>query len=352
MNKLKITVKNLLDSIISNIITRIWWHLPVTRENKEHVKDVIFGSLPFLFRYTRVYRNWREAKKWTMRIDQRLALDPDVRIRKLDSDLISQLKYQPEPVSAEPVTKVAIIIHVFHFEIFTEIIELLKTNTAIKFTVFVTAPIDLCDKITKSFRKNNFDYRVMPVDNRGRDILPFLKIIPQVFSAGFQLILKIHTKKINHRRSGDSWRKDLYGKLLGEETMREIMDIFNKDHAVGLVGAKGHVVPLHLYYGANAGRVEYLSWEMGVASGELMNLNFPAGSMFWIRKQALYPLLNQNLKDDDFDEETGQVDGTLAHAVERAFAVSTHAAGFKFVDNTYDPVTPVIEVTKDHPFTR
>ena len=73
--------------------------------------------------------------------------------------------------------------------------------------------------------------------------------------------------------------------------------------------------------------------------------------MFYIRKQALFPLLNLNLKSIDFEEETGQLDGTLAHSVERAFAISTFASGFKLVDTSFDPEDPRTQITKDHPFT-
>ncbi len=44
--------------------------------------------------------------------------------------------------------------------------------------------------------------------------------------------------------------------------------------------------------------------------------------MFFARVDALKPLLSLGLTDDDFDIEAGQVDGTIAHAIERCFSVS------------------------------
>ena len=56
--------------------------------------------------------------------------------------------------------------------------------------------------------------------------------------------------------------------------------------------------------------------------------SFIAGSMFWLRPAALRLLLDAHLEVAEFEAEAGQLDGTLAHAVERVFSLTASAGGF------------------------
>ncbi len=52
-----------------------------------------------------------------------------------------------------------------------------------------------------------FTRRVV-VENRGRDVLPFMKALRNE-GDGFEIGLKLHTKKSVHRDDGDDWRRFL-----------------------------------------------------------------------------------------------------------------------------------------------
>jgi lipopolysaccharide biosynthesis protein len=54
--------------------------------------------------------------------------------------------------------------------------------------------------------------------------------------------------------------------------------------------------------------------------------------MFWVRLRALRPLLDAHLDPWEFDAEAGQIDGTMAHAVDRIIGLAVSAAGFAAED--------------------
>ena len=56
--------------------------------------------------------------------------------------------------------------------------------------------------------------------------------------------------------------------------------------------------------------------------------SYPIGSFFWAKTEALRPVFDMKLKYEDFPKEAGQIDGTLAHALERAVAFVCKHRGY------------------------
>ncbi len=61
--------------------------------------------------------------------------------------------------------------------------------------------------------------------------------------------------------------------------------------------------------------------------------------MFWARGDVLSPLFNAGLTLDDFPEESGQTDGTLAHCLERLLGLCPSVQGMRpgIIKDTSNP---------------
>lgn len=234
----------------------------------------------------------------------------------------------PSPV-ANPHPGIAVVIHAYYLDVFEEILEHIRQIRHIPLKLYISTPVGQGEAIRNRLVNSNLDYCLHELPNHGRDILPFLKLLPQIVQDGFATLVKVHTKKSTHRQDGDSWRKDLYAKLLDQQALSEAMSSFASDPSLGILGPAGHVVPMSFYWGSNALAVEKLACRLGISPAELSRASFVAGTMFFAKTSALLPLMNLALADEDFETEAGQVDGTFAHALERAIAISASAAGLK-----------------------
>ncbi len=264
----------------------------------------------------------------------------------LDPQAYRQPLRQPGPVHP-----LAIIIHVYYPELFRDMLDRLQGFDPDQCKLFVSTTPEHLDPVKAMLESSGYRYHLAAFANRGRDILPFLKLSEMAIEQGYPLLLKLHSKKHDRRSSGSSWRKDLYDKLLNKDVMKRIMQLMVSNPEVGLIGPIGHIVPLRLYYGSNALDIAYLSYRLGIESQKLREVCFIAGSMFYIRALALKPFIDLKLSDELFEEERGQRDGTMAHAVERVIAVSSHIAGFQMADTSSKPNDPKLIITGNHRFT-
>jgi len=113
-----------------------------------------------------------------------------------------------------------------------------------------------------------------------------------------------------------------------------ILQILNDSH-VGLVYSDhfSEVVSLR-NWGFDFQHARSLLNRLGIRLGADDPLEFPTSTMFWARREALEPLFKAGLRYEDFEAEAGQVDGTLAHAIERSLLHVAQSAGYAFTKVT------------------
>ena len=242
--------------------------------------------------------------------------------------------------------KIALVVHVFYPYIFKEIMDMIARVESVRISLYLTGPAEVREESIKMIPESVNDYIFFEYENHGRDIFPFLQILPKVFDDGHNLVLKLHTKGSNHLNRKEHWRNELFSNLLSNNMVEKAIDIFNSNPSIGIIGPQQNILPMKLYYSSNGLRVKELGNRMGLTDNDLSDLNFVAGSMFYAQKDALSPMLKLNLQKDDFEPETGQTDGTMAHGVERAFTTSCLASGLQLADTGYHPSNPYLTVNK------
>ena len=226
---------------------------------------------------------------------------------------------------------IAVVIHVYYCDVFAEILNYLAVIYSFELKLYVTTTPDNEELVMSQLTAQKHDFLLKVVENRGRDILPFLRVMPTVIKAGHSFLVKVHTKKSLHRSDGAVWREDLYEKNLTEYALSQAIKNMINNPSVGIVGPDGHLVEMGSFGGGNMSTVIDLALRMGVTSNELFGLSFVAGSMFVARPEAMSPLLNLAINPNHFEQEQGQVDGTLAHAIERLFSVSAYSMSLETI---------------------
>lgn len=179
----------------------------------------------------------------------------------------------------------------------------------------------------KALDFTGLEVRVCP--NAGWDMGPFL--------AGFadairrhDLILKAHVKMSSNQEQdfANAWRDLLYSSLMGSKShVGRILTLFRQNAGLGILAPPTFQAIADVSQKNNARKLGKILAHFGIRLSPKDAIDFPVGGMFWARSKGLAPLLDIGLGFDDFEMTNPAIrDGTLAHAVERSFFFSCHAA--------------------------
>lgn len=216
----------------------------------------------------------------------------------------------------------AVIVHAHYPEVIPSLVKYLRNIEETGFDLYVTATsASILDELSRYCPEAHLRL----VENRGRDVLPFINIYQDIVDFGYKAICKIHTKRSLYRGDGDAIRDEQIYALLGsEKIVRHNLEILSKEPNIGILAPQKYLIS-HTDHNMTYDHVVVadICSTLGI---EFKYSVFPAGSMFWFKPDALSLLLN--LKKTEFPIESGLADGTPAHAVERIFSLAAEANGF------------------------
>ena len=228
--------------------------------------------------------------------------------------------------------RIGVFCHIYYPELAGEIFAHLTNIPGLVDVLISTDSAAKAETISSVFgrwTRGAVEIEVLP--NRGRDVAPRLTFYRH-HHRRYDLILYLHTKRGKFVVDGDEWRRYLFQKMVGSAAVvREILATFRSEPKLGLMFPR-HWAPVAPYigWGGNVENATALAIRLGLPALPGGPIEFPSGSMFWARPAALEPLLALDLTVDEFEPELGQVDATLAHAIERMFLISCECAGYRW----------------------
>jgi lipopolysaccharide biosynthesis protein len=229
-------------------------------------------------------------------------------------------------LQAEPKAPIAVFVHVHYPDVWQEISRLLMRRLTVPFHLILTTSLSESEVVVPK-ASALLSCRVLRMQNRGRDVLPFLRALTQ--TPDFEIGLKLHTKKSPQREDGAQWRATVLHSLLPQGLRtRAVVRRLRADPRIGMAAPTGFCLSVKPWVLRNApGMISIMAARgTGLVEDDLDDTFFAAGSMFWFRRSALAGLADSATMEL-FETEGGQLDGTVAHAMERLFGVEVHRQG-------------------------
>lgn len=233
--------------------------------------------------------------------------------------------------------RIAVQAHVFYAELIHEVVE--KTNNIpVDFDLLISTCSDNDMNYIDGYLKRHSKAKkinMLKVENRGRDVVPFVYQMRDNLDC-YDLVCHIHTKKSKHSTIGDEWRTYSHDTLLGsEELVEQILMIFSENAQIGIVAPDNFdLIKKHCIWAKNYSLARELFYRMkqdiSVLPKADEDLDLIAGDMFWARTDAIKKLIETDI-EDLIPEESGQVDGTIMHAIERVWIYVAKISGYETI---------------------
>lgn len=245
--------------------------------------------------------------------------------------LSSYSQAMPEEMCSK--AQICLQIHIFYLDLLENIVtEINKIPYA--FDCYIsTDSTDKAEYIRNYFKSHSNDVNVIVeiYDNKGRDVYPLIAQMSK-YVTKYKFICHMHTKKSKIDIFGDNWREYLFGSLFGsKENIENILKNLEMNKGLGIVFPKPFQnLENAIHWGLNKELAENVLQKLDIdIKLPVNNIVFPVGNMFWARVDAVLPIFTNTLANN-FPNEKGQADGTIAHAIERLWVYTAEYNGYTF----------------------
>lgn len=268
--------------------------------------------LPDLENYTTRHLNYHE-QVWLAKQDDLLV--------DIDSN---------KSVETSDLKKAIIHVHAYLLDDVIEFLHLLKNEIRNEVDVLLS----VCNESAKLVLDEMLDFigehsvKVVVVPNRGRDLGPLFTNLKWIFER-YDYVCHVHMKKSPHINFGDSWRRYLLNGCIGSlDRIRSVIAHFEKNQDCGILYPENYreIRPFTTFVPDKDSLTAFLrridpKWQCE-------EINFPAGSMCWMRSACYKPYLSRFPEFSEYEAEEGQLEGTLAHLLERCLSLIPVLSGY------------------------
>ena len=247
--------------------------------------------------------------------------------------------------------KVAVHLHTFYVDLLEEFLNQFE-NFHFDYDLFLTTDTEAKKaEIESILEKNGKIAQVFLTGNRGRDIIPMLKLKEELSS--YDYIGHFHTKKSPEYPYwvGDSWRNELYQMLI-QSADNILANLENNDN-LGLVIAD---IPSFFRYTKivdpwNENRFadgmnelwERMNLERQIDFNNLSTFIMSYGTFIWFKRDTLKPLFDLELTDDEIPSEPIP-QHTILHSIERILVYLAWANNYDYAIAKNDIyITPFVD---------
>lgn len=257
-------------------------------------------------------------------------------------------------------TKLRICIHLhLHYSYLLEEFICYLKEFPVKFDLIITTTNPESNgtirTLSKKLLPNLVRIMVINVENRGRDVAPWL-VSTKPYQADYDLFCHLHGKASTEYDDGvgDNWRRYLFDNLIECHSAAEIIESFEENEEIGCIFPKYYSYIGNLCTSLNIPLIgEFGEKEMIEALMQKMQINrlfsrddllYSCGTMLWYRPDALKLLFDLGLTTESFPEEPIPNGGTIAHAIERMPGLVCSSQGYTTV--MYNRPSTSVEISR------
>ena len=257
--------------------------------------------------------------------------------------------------------RMALVAHLYYMDLLEKMLTYIRNMPEGCDLILTVESEKKAEQVRKACEGLPFNVEVRLIENRGRDVSALLVGLKDVI-ANYDLVCFIHDKKVTQLSlysKGDGFAIKCFENLLPtREFVSNVVATFDREPRLGMLmpTPPNHAdyFPISAFgWGPNFVRTRKLLAELGISVPMDHDKEpiAPLGTMFWFRPAALAPLFDHDWEWEDFPPEPNNIDGTILHAIERAYGYVAQGAGY-FCGWLFSDSFARIELTNLAYFTR